>query len=77
MAAQNMVLEFGSRQDLPVRIAVANSAQEAVGAIGPLLGGLLAVFAGLEFLFVVAIAFQVAAIILVHLRVDEPRHRTA
>ena len=77
MAAQNMVLEFGHRQDLPVRIAVANSAQEAVGAIGPLLGGLLAVTVGLEFLFGVAIAFQVAAIVLVHLRVDEPRHRAA
>ncbi|HIF98155.1 MAG TPA: MFS transporter [Myxococcales bacterium] len=75
MAAQNMVLEFGSREDLPVRIAVANSAQEAVGAIGPLLGGLLAVTFGLDFLFTLAIGFQVAAIALVLFRVDEPRHR--
>ena len=75
MAAQNMVLEYGSRKDLPIRIAVANSAQEAVGAIGPLLGGLLAVFFGLDFLFGLAIAFQVAAIALVLSRVDEPRHR--
>ncbi|HIG02494.1 MAG TPA: MFS transporter, partial [Myxococcales bacterium] len=75
MAAQNMVLEFGSREDLPIRIAVANSAQEAVGAIGPLLGGLIAVYFGLDFLFGLAIAFQVAAIALVLSRVDEPRHR--
>jgi predicted MFS family arabinose efflux permease len=60
-----------------VRIAVANSAQEAVGAIGPLLGGLIAVTLGLEFLFAAATVFQVAAIVLVHLRVDEPRHRIA
>ena len=77
MAAQNMVLEFGSREDLPIRIAVANSAQEAVGAIGPLLGGLLAVAFGLDIVFAVAIAFQVAAIALVLSRVDEPRHRAA
>jgi len=75
MAAQNMVLEFGHRDDLPVRIAVANSAQEGVGAIGPLLGGGLAVFFGLDLLFAVAITFQLAAIALVFFRVDEPRHR--
>ena len=75
MAAQNMVLEFGSREDLPLRIAVANSAQEGVGAIGPLLGGLFAITLGLDFLFASAIAFQIAAIALVIFRVDEPRHR--
>ena len=77
MAAQNMVLEFGSREDLPVRIAVANSAQEGVGAIGPLLGGFCAVAFGLDFLFALAIGFQVVAIALVLFRVDEPRHRVS
>ncbi len=76
MAAQNMVLEFGSRADLPVRIAVANSAQEAVGAVGPLLGGVIAALFSLDILFGVAIVFQIAAIALVLSRVDEPRHRT-
>lgn len=75
MAAQNMVLEFGSRSDLPLRIAIANSAQELVGAIGPLLGGILAVSFGREIVYEVAIAFQLAAIGVVVLRVDEPRHR--
>jgi MFS family permease len=75
MAAQNMVLEFGSRSDLPLRIAVANSAQELVGAIGPLLGGVLAVAFGRETVFGVAIGFQIAAIGAVMLVVDEPRNR--
>jgi MFS family permease len=75
MAAQNMVLEFGSRSDLPLRIAIANSAQELVGAIGPLMGGILAVSFGREIVYEVAIAFQLAAIGVVVLRVDEPRHR--
>jgi MFS family permease len=76
MAAQNMVLEFGSRTDLPLRIAVANSAQELVGAVGPLLGGVLAVTFGRESVYEVAIGFQVAAIAVLALFVDEPRHRS-
>lgn len=75
MAAQNMVLEFGDRSDLPLRIAIANSAQELVGAIGPLLGGILAVGFGREIVYEVAIGFQLAAIAVVALLVDEPRHR--
>ena len=75
MAAQSMALEFGQRTDLPLRIAVANSAQEAVGAIGPLLGGVLAVTLGRESVYVVGIAFQLAAIAVLLTVVDEPRHR--
>ncbi len=41
-AAMNMTLEFGNRQDLPMRIAVANTAAEFAGILGPVLGGFLA-----------------------------------
>ena len=75
MAAQNMALEFGSRADLPVRIALANSAQEFVGFIGPLLGGVIAVTYSKESLFVIAIGFQLSAVLMVLAYVDEPRHR--
>ena len=75
MAAQNMALAFGSRSDLPIRIAVANSAQEFVGFLGPLFGGLIAVAFSKQSLFWVAIAFQLGAIVVVLLFVDEPRHR--
>jgi MFS family permease len=75
MAAQNMALEFGSRADLPVRIAVANSAQEFVGFIGPLLGGAIAVAFSKQSVFVIAIAFQISSILMVMLFVDEPRQR--
>jgi hypothetical protein len=70
-----MVLEFGNREDLPMRIAVANSAQEGVGALGPLLGGIIAVSAGLNALYCVSIVFQVLAILMVLFWVDEPRNR--
>jgi MFS family permease len=77
MSAQNMVLEFGARKDLPLRIAVANSASELVGAIGPLVGAAILFTSTHETLFWTAIAFQVAAALLVVFYVEEPRHRDA
>lgn len=75
MSSQNLVLEFGSRANLPMRIALANSASELVGAIGPLAGGLIAAFVSYRAVFWVAIMFQVAAVVWVLLAVPEPRHR--
>jgi MFS family permease len=75
MSAQNLVLEFGAREDLPMRIAVANSAAELVGTVGPLLGGLLAAAGSYALVFWVAVAFQATAMVVVVLFVDEPRRR--
>jgi MFS family permease len=75
MAAQNMVLEFGAREDLPVRIAVGNSTQELTGAIGPLVAGVLAITFSRDVVYWTAIGFQLAAIVITLLYVDEPRHR--
>lgn len=75
MSAQNMVLEFGSRRDLPLRIAVANSSAELVGAIGPLLGAAILLAFPHETLFGIAIGFKLAASLLVVLYVEEPRGR--
>lgn len=77
LSAQNLVLEFGTRSNLPLRIAVANSASELVGAVGPLLGGVLAVTASYASVFWTAIAFQLAALVVVLRYVREPRHRSA
>jgi MFS family permease len=75
MAAQNMALEFGTRADLPVRIALGNTAQEFIGFLGPLIGGVIAVVWSKQSLFAVSIAFQLIAIAMVLVFVDEPRHR--
>ena len=75
MSAQNLVLEFGERGDLPMRIAVANSASELVGAIGPLLGGAIAAWSSYDSVFALALAFQVAAMGIVLVGVEEPRTR--
>jgi MFS family permease len=75
MSAQNLVLEFGSRRNLPLRIAVANSASELVAAFGALLGGALAMLTTHIVVFWTAIAFQLAGLAMVVLWVDDPRHR--
>ncbi len=75
MSAQNLVLEFGSREDLPMRIAVANSAAELVGVIGPILGGILAASWSYAAVFWVAISFKLAAVLVVTFLVAEPRRR--
>lgn len=75
MSAQSLVLEFGSRQNLPMRIAVANSASELVAAIGAMTGGLIAAAFGYTVLFWTAIAFQITALATVAFAVDEPRRR--
>jgi MFS family permease len=77
LSAQNLVLEFGSRDDLPMRIGVANSASELVGAIGPLVAGALASLLSYDAVFGCSIAFQLGAIVIVLAYVDEPRHRAS
>jgi MFS family permease len=73
LSAQNMVLEFGDREDLPMRIAVANSASELVGAIGPVVGGVLAYLWSYHAVFWAAIAFQLIAVGCTLIFVEDPR----
>jgi MFS family permease len=75
MSSQNLVLEFGSRENLPMRIAVANSASDLVGAIGAVVGGFASVALGYVTLFWIAIVCQLAALAIVVVLVDEPRRR--
>jgi MFS family permease len=72
-AAQNLTLEFGTRDDLPVRIAIANTASEFAGTVGPLLGGAVAAMAGYRMVFSLSIAFLLAGGAVVLRFVPEPR----
>ncbi|MEX0943349.1 MAG: MFS transporter [Pseudomonadales bacterium] len=74
-SSQNLTLEFGGRDDLPVRIAIANTASEIAGTIGPLLGGLLAAWLGYLPVFVASITFLVIGGTVVRIYVPEPRKR--
>jgi predicted MFS family arabinose efflux permease len=73
MGQQNLVLEFGRREDLPLRIGAANSTTEAMGVIAPLAGGVIVKAWSFQAMFACAIAFKLAAAALVLLRLREPR----
>jgi MFS family permease len=74
-SSRNIVLEFGDRQGRPVRIAIANMVAQVAGAIGPLLGGILATMLGYEYVFVLAIFFLLLGALMVLFYVPEPRNR--
>lgn len=74
-ASMNLTLEFGHRDDLPVRIAIANSASELAGTAGPLVGGAIAALFGYTALFYTSVAFLIAGGVMVAFMVPEPRYR--
>jgi MFS family permease len=75
LSSQNLVLEFGSRENLPLRIALANTTSEAVGVVGPIAAGLLADSVSYTPVFAIAIACQALAFAIMLTRVSEPRRR--
>lgn len=71
--AINLTLEFGHRDDVPLRIAIANSSSEVAGTIGPLLGGVLAALLGYEAVFICSAVFLIMGGAMVNTYVTEPR----
>jgi MFS family permease len=72
IASQNFVLEFGAHHELPMLIAVSDTASHLMMAIGPLLGGLLAHRFGFTLVFWIAIAVKAVAIGAI-VRMRDPR----
>lgn len=75
MSSSTMVLEFGSREDMAMRLALTQTAQSLTAAIGPLLGGLLVAMTGYDPLFVVSCGFLVSGFVILLTLVKEPRTR--
>lgn len=73
MSSQTIVLEFGTRDDIPMRLAISSTVEGAMSTIAPLVGGLIATAAGYPAVFVAAIVTQSAALALLTLGVKEPR----
>lgn len=75
MATSNLVLEYGHPHDVPMRMALSNTAEGAMGALAPLLGaGLVLVWGYPVAIWATVITMTVAMIVIVA-KVDEPRHR--
>lgn len=77
ITSQNLVMEFGTRHDLPMRIAVSNTGLSLMMALGPLLGGLVSLGYDLTLVFVLAIVFKTVSIAVMLFFVDEPRNRAS
>ncbi len=75
LGSTNLVLEFGDREDLPMRIALAQSGEQAVAVAAPLLGGLLIATLSYRPMFWLAVLLQAAAVAIIALKLAEPRHR--
>ena len=75
MSSATMVLEFGDRSDIPMRLALSTTVEGMIAAIGPLLGSLVAATLGYPPLLWLSIAFLLCALIVLIFRVKEPRHR--
>lgn len=75
MSATTIILEFGSRDDLPMRLALSTSAETTMAAIGPLVGGVIAVSYGYVPLFWISIALILVALAIMLFVVREPRTR--
>jgi MFS family permease len=73
MSAQTMILEFGSREDLPMRIAVSATAESITATLGPLVGGGLADLLGYDVVFGISLGFLAAALAILIAVVKEPR----
>ena len=74
-SGQNMVLEFGSSEDIPIRLAASGSSVNFVGAIGPLLGGLIVWTLSYPALFIITIGLQLAGLVILVRWVPEPRRK--
>ncbi|HEY4942546.1 MAG TPA: MFS transporter [Rhizomicrobium sp.] len=75
MSAQNIVFEFGHRDDMAMRLAFSNTAESIMSAAGPLLGGVIAASFGYFAVFWVAVVCEAVALVLLVTLVEEPRKK--
>jgi MFS family permease len=75
LSAQNIVLEFGHRDDIAMRLALSNTAENTTMALGPFLLGAIAASLGYDVVFGLSILLEAIALVLIVWMVEEPRKR--
>ncbi|MDZ4759670.1 MAG: MFS transporter [Alphaproteobacteria bacterium] len=75
MSTTNIVMEFGHRHDVPMRMALSNTAEGVMGALAPLLGGVIAVVWSYQAAFAATLVSVAVALVILVWKVDEPRRR--
>ncbi|MGE3302922.1 MAG: MFS transporter [Hyphomonadaceae bacterium] len=74
LSASTIVLEFGARDEIPMRLGLSTTAEGIVACLGPPLGGLLATAMGYQALFAVALMFLALSLAMLIWLVKEPRN---
>ncbi|MDD9969767.1 MAG: MFS transporter, partial [Myxococcales bacterium] len=77
MGVVNLVLEFGEMKDRPMRIALAQSAEQSVSIVAPLLGGVLAEAFSYAHVFACTIVVQVMGLVVALRHLRDPRSRAS
>ena len=77
MSTQTMVLEFGAREDVPMRIALSTMVEGGLSGTAPILGGLLLGWAGAGAMLGCAALLTAVALWLMLFRVTDPRKAVA
>lgn len=73
MSTQTMVLEFGAREDVPMRIALSTMVEGGLSGTAPILGGLLLGWAGAGAMLGCAALLTAMALWVMLFRVTDPR----
>ena len=73
MSVTTLVLEFGSRDDIPMRLAFSTTAETSIATVGPLLGGIVAAQFGLVPVSLISIGSLSVAFCILLFQVREPR----
>ena len=76
MSTTNIVLEYGHPHDVPMRMALSNTAEGAVGALAPLVGAGLVLVWGYQASFWASMAAMVIALGVAFWKMEEPRRGT-
>jgi MFS family permease len=77
MATQTMVLEFGIRDEIPMRLGLSTTAEAVVATSVPLIGGVMADHLGFHAVFLASIGFLAAGLMLLPAMAEPRRARLA
>ncbi|MEX0603531.1 MAG: MFS transporter [Marinobacter sp.] len=72
-SGQNLILEFGRVENVPLRLAASSAAVSLIAAIGPVLGGVILAFSSYQSLFITCMVLQGLALSMLIFTVPEPR----
>ncbi len=73
MAANTMILEFGHRDDLSMRIGISATAEGITATVSPLIGGAVADLLGYNAVFGASLGLLAAALVMLFAAVPDPR----